>query len=400
MTIYTILSIASVLTGVAAACGFVLLGVSRPGWVICCAPLLVPLSHSSVPMATLLPAAAAAAALLGAATHGNRERMTWAAIPVVIIGMLVVREWADPLGSPSALLYTVAGLGLGAAATLKPPNIPGFLLSCVLAGTIYGIVSRGGTFIELGRAGGILGENANGVGMLGGTGVVAAATLLAGSFALWMKVAAAVLGIGCVYALGASDSQGAWLGVAVGLVVILWYSRRWLTLPAIAVLCAFAVTVRLPSVATAFGGQARDLIDLEASSDVRSELLRASIDAFLARPVSGWGRNPDALDPFMGVAMASHDVYLEVLLLGGVLLGLALACWVSFVLLRRGSQSARRMVMPLLAATAAFGLTTHWFAVTYSVIPFIGIGLIASDARSTSANRSATSLRRTPRESG
>ncbi len=352
-------------------------GLLRADLLVLVFPLLAPLSSVPAVGGPKLVGLVVLAAVFGGFIKSSSGRRAWALLPIALAGYLVFREWGDPfgkLGVASALYYSVLGLLGVSAATLNPPKAKAFLWAVAVASATF-VMGGGVTSVEDDRSSVTFGVNANGVGMVGAAGVLAVALLIVYSSSWRLRALAALLAVPCAYLLVVSTSQGAWLGLAVGLLSLLWWYRRGLA--AVGMVLAAAATVAVDSshiLATITLGS-RDAAVLANSREARASLYVEAWAQVRRSPLLGIGRS------FNIDGLVSHSVYMGMLVLGGFVAVTLFVVTAAWVIIKCGTVADRRALLPLLVAFLGFGVSNEWFWYPVALIPMAALGIIMSRPR-------------------
>jgi O-antigen ligase len=285
----------------------------------------------------------------------------------------------------------------GAAAVARP-NPKWFLCAVAAVGAVYGLAASSSRILgSMGRAETVLGFNANGIGLLAASGLVAVATTLLLVPDWRMRLLTTALGFACVLGLLASSSQGGLLALGTGLAAVAWYRSK---VAFVATLTAFAFTALIATllftsdVVSTVGGTARTDADLQNSREVRLMIVEQLLPVWLESPITGVGRASTVVflpttDPginletgLVPVGIVPHNVFLHVLTMAGLIGFCACALVVIAGLGWRGAWQVRRLFVPLLATFAALGFANEWHNFPYGLIPAVAFGAMLSQPRS------------------
>ena len=335
--------------------------------------------------------------------------MAVSAVALVILHLARPAEYADPV-SNQTLLGVVAGLSVCAAAALAQPPRDLFLAATALAGATFALAAQtSGVFATAGRTEAVLSQNANGVGLACGLGIVATLGLVRFNMPKWSAPLA--MGIAGINALGlvVAQSQGAFVATGAGIVGVAWIrsKRNVVVLAALGSVVALGALIFLTPLGETLGGVVRNGDDLQGSREVRWALLRASIPLLWQNPVSGLGERygrltvdvPGLLSPF-GEPLTPHNTLLSI----GASFGLV--ALVAFVVLgfrlafRCGDDSDRQILLPLVLVYFCAIPTIEWHRIDLSFGFWLVAGLLLSNGRtehsgaSSSATRQPASLSR------
>lgn len=239
----------------------------------------------------------------------------------LVAGVLLAAA-AMSIGLLPELAMTSTAIGIGAIATAST----------------FGLVN-GGHGLNEARASG-LGLNANFLGVVFATGLIAAFGMLLRGRGPGNRVIAGLAAAMCLVALFSTASRGALLVGAVGVGAILFRAVSRRSHPAIAlVLIGIVLALGLHSRTSvdrlALGG--RDITDFSLSNTLRGEAASLSFHYIERSPFTGIGyglfAERSSADTRIGAQLNTHDDYLRLaaeaglptLLVFGALLGLAIA---------------------------------------------------------------------------
>jgi hypothetical protein len=348
--------------------------------------------------------------LLAATQHPSLGLAVGAAIPLsaqafsvpmlpyfglALLGLVILRTWpnAPREGHQAALL--VAGFGvltvgfglllatavpdrtsliiavgysavLGVAAALTRISTAWFAAVIVALGVWISIAAWRTPELSVDRTTAVLGENANGVGMFAGVGVVSALVLLKQRSVL-VTVLALGAAVACLTGVYVSGSRGAVVLCFVG-VAVLVFGRllRGTTVggairAAVVLLAVAAVSYELVEWFGAVTGRAARGADRNLAA--RGESLSYAVDVGLQQPLFGVGltrlSEVSRLDLTSGVGLRAHNLYAGVFAELGLvgLMPLLLLCALAVVRARRRSSEA----LALVAAVLSAGISLEWW---------------------------------------
>lgn len=270
----------------------------------------------------------------------------------------------DTGGEPMAVVFAAA---LGICAALLRPAVGTLLIAIIGVGTLASYAALTSNQLRVDRNAVLIGENANGIGMLAALGLVACALALRQRH-LSIRALAVLGGWLCAAGVLASGSRGALLAVFAGVATLL--AHRLLVGPPIR---AAMILAALSAVILFVSGPAFDML-LQLSGRqgngttqnivARQAALSYAVHAGLAHPFSGVGLNRLATvshaDPNSGLGLSAHDVFAGLFAECGVFAFTALVVLCALALVRSGRQSPA-VELPLVVTVIVSGLSLEWW---------------------------------------
>ncbi len=373
-------------------------GVMRPRWLVGLFPLLIPVYYIGGTIPTFVVFTAFGAAFLGGLLAARRDQRLWALLPIAAIAYFVWRELGDLSGDLSLyspVIMTLLGFMAVATATLAPPHAR-WLLACTGAlGVLYSLLANVTASLTLERTATLLGTNANGLGALAAAGAVAGLALLTSSETSPWRVSGAVLAAANVVGLFIASSQGGYIALAGGALMLVILRRQ--VLPAVAIGTALMLVALgwLAGYGEQLGGTTRTDLGLEQSRAARISLAQQAWDLFASHPWLGVDRvQAVVVYPFSPVAVQPHNVYLQIALIGGVLgISVCLAV-VGLILLQRGSVTDRQLLLPLLVTFLVSGFSLQWHIYPLVLIPAVALGTYCAQPKRRKSRKQAGRVER------
>lgn len=378
---------------------FIIFAFLKPGVVTTAIPVLWVVSSYPSPLWKYAAATILGVAFLGGWFRASGDRRKWALFPLIGVGLVVLREFADSANSSISdwRLYSILGLLSGAACTLSPPKRQSFLALVGVAGVYFTLQSfNSGLSAENRGAIDVLGVNANGVSFAAGLGFLALLVLAVGDLQRrWIPVIAVGLAT-CGAGLLAGGSQGALLATGAGIVSVVAVRIGWFraTPPAVILGAAMLTAYNWLRTGPLVAWFRADLV-LEQSRQSRIELAAVAWQVFLRSPLIGSGNAGANLDVGSAQYISPHNLYLRILIVGGIIMFAALVGWVVLVLVRRGNVEDRNQYLPLIVAFGVFGLGAEWHDFPTGLTFGAVVGALAAFPRD--SRRSGTVSSQVPR---
>jgi hypothetical protein len=335
---------------------------------------------------------------VGAALPLTAQALSMATLPyfgIALLSLVILRTWPDAprAGHQAALLVAAFGALSVAFGLLLAPPVPG-RISVILAvgyATALGVAAAltristawfAAVIVALGvwislaawrtpelsanRTLAVLGENANGVGMFAGVGVVSALVLFK-ERSVPIRLLALAGAVACLVGVYVSGSRGAAVVCFVG-VAVLVFGRLLRDTTVGGAIRATGVLLAAAAVSYELVGWFGDVTGRVArGADVnltaRSESLSYAVEVGLQKPLSGVGltrlSEVSRLDLSSGVGLRAHNAYAGVFAELGVvgLVPLLLLCALAVVRARQRSSQA----LALVAAVLSAGISLEWW---------------------------------------
>lgn len=373
-------------------------GLLRPSWLVGLFPLLIPVFYVGGTVPTFIVFSTVGAAFLGGLLTARSDQRIWSVLPIIAVAYFVWRELGDISGDLSLyspVTMTLLGLAVVATATLAPPD-PRWLLVCTGAvGVLYSVVANVTASLTLERTATLLGTNANGLGALSAAGVVAGLALLTSSEPSAWRVAGALLAAANVVGLFIAGSQGGYAALAGGALMLVVLRRQVIPAIAIGTVLTLVALSWVAGFGEQLGGTTRTDFGLEQSRAARVSLAQQAWGLFASHPWLGVDRvQAVVVYPYSPVAVQPHNVYLQIALIGGVLgicVGLAV---VGLILLRRGSVTDRKLLLPLLVTFLVSGLSLQWHIYPLVLIPAVVLGTYCAQPKHEGRRKEAACVER------
>lgn len=294
----------------------------------------------------------------------------------------------DTAGEPLAIVYAAA---IGACAAVVRAKISMLLAITIAVGSLASYLTLTTPQLRTDRTFSVLGQNANGLGMLAAMGAVAALIAIKRR-SFWLRVVGLAIGWLCVEGIVSSGSRGALLAAIAGAAALLGHrlisgSPTRMTI-SVAALIAGVYFIATPAFSYLLKAAGRSSVGSQDNVHERTSALTFALRQGLAHPFFGVGLNrlPGVSfekNPNAGLGLSAHNVFAGVFAECGITAALALIA-ISVLALLRSRRHASDGLLPLVITVLVNGLTLAWWG---TALPGVMAALILGSALGLGAAR-------------
>lgn len=282
----------------------------------------------------------------------------------VLIGIVLAQYAGSTQGRGLAVLSATA-VGMGAALGTQSLAFIGVCVWC--AAVPMAIVAYGSSDLQIDRTTAVLGENANGVGVVAALGCVAAFTL-ARAAPPYLRVLAIPVTLVCVAGVLVSGSRGALAVLLAGGITALVWTRsarvRGRRIAGLVAMAGVALLYAEPLFDRFLVFAGRSVLVGTDPLDSRLSLLPFAIEQGVNNPLLGVGIGQlgtvGASVAGYRVDQRAHNVYLGAFAETGILIAVLLVL-VSTLALHRSWALAKVAGLPLAVAAVTVGMSLEWW---------------------------------------